>query len=106
MHVRIAWEIYNHQQKEKTGGGTGAGVGSIAGAGLAGVTDKDKLRGFPPAPPPAAAPYRSPYDLPPAPYLHHPHLGQCALPKLLHLRSSRVPRVDFMISSVRDATFG
>ncbi|CAG9102180.1 unnamed protein product [Plutella xylostella] len=69
MHVRIAWEIYNHQQKEKASGGGGA-------------PDKDKLRAFPPppapappAPPPAAA-YRSPYDLPP-PYLppHHPHLA-------------------------------
>lgn len=61
MHVRIAWEIYNHQQKEKSGGAAPA-------------ADKDKLRAFPaPAPPP---PYRSPYELPPAPYLpHHPHLG-------------------------------
>lgn len=64
MHVRIAWEIYNHQQKEKTGGGT-----------LAVGGDKDKIRGFPAAAPPPAA-YRSPYELPPAPYLaHHPHLG-------------------------------
>ncbi|XP_060803106.1 autism susceptibility gene 2 protein isoform X2 [Amyelois transitella] len=64
MHVRIAWEIYNHQQKEK--GGVG-GVGGVAPA-----LDKDKLRAFPaPAPPPA---YRSPYDLPP--YLpHHPPIG-------------------------------
>lgn len=66
MHVRIAWEIYNHQQKEKSGSGS-VTPGS--------VPDKDKLRAFPaPAPPPPAA-YRSPYDLPP-PYLpHHPHLG-------------------------------
>lgn len=66
MHVRIAWEIYNHQQKEKSGG---------SGAAAAGAADKDKLRAFPaPAPPPPA--YRSPYELPPAPYLpHHPHLG-------------------------------
>ncbi|XP_047030565.1 fibrosin-1-like protein isoform X4 [Helicoverpa zea] len=64
MHVRIAWEIYNHQQKEKTGGGT-----------MPGSADKDKLRAFPaPAPPPPT--YRSPYELPPSPYLpHHPHLG-------------------------------
>ncbi|XP_069359459.1 proline-rich protein 36-like isoform X3 [Maniola hyperantus] len=69
MHVRIAWEIYNHQQKEKTGG---AAV-SIGG-------DKDKLRAFPaPAPPPPA--YRSPYDLPPAPYLpHHTPLGMVRYP--------------------------
>ncbi|CAK1556328.1 unnamed protein product [Leptosia nina] len=61
MHVRIAWEIYNHQQKEKSGGG---GVPAM---------DKDKLRSFPaPAPPPPT--YRSPYDLPP-PYLHHAPLG-------------------------------
>lgn len=64
MHVRIAWEIYNHQQKEKTGGG----------AAVPGAADKDKLRAFPtPAPPPPT--YRSPYELLPAPYLHHPHLG-------------------------------
>lgn len=68
MHVRIAWEIYNHQQKEKAGGGG---------------PDKDKLRAFPPPPAPApptppAPAYRSPYDLPP-PYMppHHPHLGNC-----------------------------
>lgn len=71
MHVRIAWEIYNHQQKEKSGGAagvSGAGVGVGAGVGTA---DKDKLRGYVPAAPPA--PYRSPYELPPAPYLppHH-----------------------------------
>ncbi|XP_028171274.1 proline-rich protein 36-like isoform X3 [Ostrinia furnacalis] len=64
MHVRIAWEIYNHQQKEKSGTSTAPGA----------AADKEKLRAFPaPAPPPPA--YRSPYDLPPAPYLHHPHLG-------------------------------
>ncbi|XP_013145265.1 PREDICTED: probable fibrosin-1 [Papilio polytes] len=62
MHVRIAWEIYNHQQKEKSGGALLSGA------------DKEKLRAFPaPAPPPPA--YRSPYELP-SPYLpHHPHLG-------------------------------
>ncbi|XP_045516619.1 autism susceptibility gene 2 protein-like isoform X2 [Pieris brassicae] len=62
MHVRIAWEIYNHQQKEKTGSGAAPSA-----------MDKDKLRAFPaPAPPPPA--YRSPYDLPP-PYMHHAPLG-------------------------------
>lgn len=66
MHVRIAWEIYNHQQKEKSGG---ASV-SVSSA------EKDKLRAFPaPAPPPPPT-YRSPYELPPGPYLpHHAPLG-------------------------------
>ena len=70
MHVRIAWEIYNHQQKEKTGGG-GVSVSSA---------EKDKMRAFPaPAPPPPT--YRSPYDLPPGPYLpHHAPLGMVRYP--------------------------
>lgn len=70
MHVRIAWEIYNHQQKEKSGGAGVTGAGA----------DKDKLRAFPPpAPPPPT--YRSPYELPPASYLsHHPHLGTLRRP--------------------------
>ncbi|XP_052753343.1 atrophin-1-like [Galleria mellonella] len=74
MHVRIAWEIYNHQQKEKTGGG------SVLPGG-----DKDKLRPFPaPAPPPPTA-YRSPYELPPAPYLpHHAPLGTIRLEPSRH----------------------
>lgn len=72
MHVRIAWEIYNHQQKEKNAPASGS---AVAGG------DKDKLRAFPaPAPPPPA--YRSPYELPPAPYHlpHHPHLGTLRRP--------------------------
>ncbi|KAI5644303.1 fibrosin-1-like protein isoform X1 [Phthorimaea operculella] len=81
MHVRIAWEIYNHQQKEKSGAvvssAPGVSVSSASSVPSLSHLDKDKLRAFPaPAPPPAPA-YRSPYDLPPAPYLpHHPHLGQ------------------------------
>lgn len=66
MHVRIAWEIYNHQHKEKNGG-----------ASVAPGPDKDKMRAFsaaPPPPPPAA--YRSPYDLPPHYLPHHPHLAR------------------------------
>lgn len=75
MHVRIAWEIYNHQQqKEKSGNGGGAPAVSIASGSI--PSDKEKLRSFPPPPAPAP-PYRSPYELPPATYLppHHPHLG-------------------------------
>ncbi|KAF9418801.1 hypothetical protein HW555_004468 [Spodoptera exigua] len=88
MHVRIAWEIYNHQQKEKTGGG----------AAVPGAADKDKLRAFPtPAPPPPT--YRSPYELPPSPYLaHHPHLGtlrryEAGLPAPAPAPSHRAVRV-------------
>lgn len=77
MHVRIAWEIYNHQHKEKASAGV-AGVSALAAA------DKDKWRAFPTSvsvasgagvvPPPNV--YRSPYELAGAPYLtHHPHLG-------------------------------
>lgn len=74
MHVRIAWEIYNHQHKDKPGGASVApGQGS----------DKDKMRAFSgpapppaaPAPPPPAPAYRSPYELPPH-YLPHPHLAR------------------------------
>lgn len=69
MHVRIAWEIYNHQHKDKAGG-----------ASIAPGPDKDKMRAFsaapaaPPPPPPAA--YRSPYELPPHYLPHHPHLAR------------------------------
>ncbi|XP_047990917.1 fibrosin-1-like protein isoform X7 [Leguminivora glycinivorella] len=88
MHVRIAWEIYNHQQKEKTGGAASGAPGATTPSAAA---DKDKLRAFPaPAPPPAA--YRSPYDLP-APYLpHHPHLGSVRYPP--DLASSLAPPTD------------
>lgn len=67
MHVRIAWEIYNHQQKEK------AGSGNMPSS----IAEKDKLRAFPTAAPPPPPAYRSPYEMPPSPYLpHHPHLGK------------------------------
>lgn len=93
MHVRIAWEIYNHQQKEKTGSAGGTAGAAAPGAAAA---DKDKLRAFPaPAPPPAA--YRSPYDLPPAPYLpHHPHLGSARYEpsRVAHLPLSLAPHTD------------
>ncbi|GBP39288.1 Autism susceptibility gene 2 protein [Eumeta japonica] len=71
MHVRIAWEIYNHQQKEKNSGTSGGSATSAVSAVAA--ADKEKPRVFP-APP---ASYRSPYELPPAPYLppHHTPLG-------------------------------
>lgn len=74
MHVRIAWEIYNHQQKEKAGAANAPPVSSAVNTmSVVSVPDKDKLRSFPTPQPP----YRSPYELPPSPYLppHHPHLG-------------------------------
>ncbi|VVC89299.1 unnamed protein product, partial [Leptidea sinapis] len=85
MHVRIAWEIYNHQQKEKSGPG---GLGSL--------TDKDKLRSFPAPPPPA---YRSPYELP-APYLGHAPLGLARHPA----RGYPPPDRDLAVSGVSPFT--
>lgn len=82
MHVRIAWEIYNHQQKA---GGVEGGKGTLLG-GTGSVAGKDLLRPpshtFPPPlgppPPPHAFPPRTPYDAiaPPSPYLNASHLGK------------------------------